>query len=80
MDRVRALGLDETTTQHLFFFFYSTMAKFAALREDYRVHSGLRDAVALGILEIVSRGERNFLVIEHHAEFVGRKYIRDRHL
>jgi hypothetical protein len=51
------------------------MAKFAALREDFRVHSGLRNAVALGILDIVSGGERNFLAIEHHAEFVGRKYI-----
>jgi hypothetical protein len=80
MDRVRALGLDEETTQQLFTIFDSTMGKFAALREDYRVHSGLRNAVALGILEIVSRGERNFLAIEHQAEFVGREYIRDRRL
>jgi hypothetical protein len=80
MDRVRALGLGEETTQQLFTIFDSTMAKFAALREEHRVHSGLRNAVALGILEIVSAGERNFLAIEHHAEFVGRKYLRDRHL
>ena len=80
MDRIRALGLDETTTTQLFMIFDNTMAKFAALREDYRVHFGLRNAVALGILDIVSDGERNFLAIEHHAEFVGRKYMRDLHL
>jgi hypothetical protein len=78
MDRILELGLNEETTQQLFTIFDSTMAKFAAQRENYSVHSGLRNAVALGILEIVSQGERNFLVIENHAEFVGRKYIRSR--
>jgi hypothetical protein len=80
MDRIRALGLDETTTTQLFAIFNSTMAKFSALREDYRAHAGLRDAVAQGILDIVSRGERNFLAIAHHAEFVGLRYIKARRL
>jgi hypothetical protein len=57
MDRIRALGLNETTTTQLFMIIDNTMAKFAALREDYRVHSGLRNAVALGILDIVSDGK-----------------------
>lgn len=80
MHRVRALGLDDATTTQLFTIFDRTMAKFAAVREEYGLHDGLRNAVALGILNIGSNGEKNFNTIEHQAERAGRQYIKDRHL
>lgn len=76
MQRVRALGLDETTTQQIFEIFDAVMASFAVVRKDYGSHEGLRNVVAVAIFDIVSSGERNRQMIEFHAENAGRQYLK----
>ena len=76
MHRVRDLGLDDTTTQQCFEIFGRVMSDFAAQREEYASHAGLRNVVAVAILEMAQDGERNLQLVEFHAVSSGRAYLK----
>jgi hypothetical protein len=76
MQRVQALGLDASTTQELFDLYDRVMSEFAAVRVDFSLHEGLRNTVAVAILEMVQDGELNLQVVEFHALTAGRAYLK----
>ena len=76
MHRVRALGLDDATTQQLFEIFDRVMSEFAAVRREYGSHEGLRNFVAVAMVDMLRDGERNLRVIEFAAVSAGHVYLK----